>query len=49
MIGKQAMILTYNDAFYVIAVFFALCIPLLALFIRRKKKVEAGTLAALGD
>jgi DHA2 family multidrug resistance protein len=38
MIGRQAMILTYNDSFYVISVFFLLCIPLLLFFIRKKKK-----------
>jgi DHA2 family multidrug resistance protein len=38
MISKQAMILTYNDIFYLISIFFAICIPLLAIFISRKKK-----------
>jgi hypothetical protein len=34
------MMLTYNDAFYLIALFFALCIPLLLLFLRRKRNVR---------
>jgi DHA2 family multidrug resistance protein len=38
IIGKQAMLLTYNDVFYIIALFFLACIPLLVLFIRKKKK-----------
>lgn len=38
IIGKQAMLLTYNDVFYLIALFFLACIPLLVLFIRKKKK-----------
>ena len=42
MISKQAMILTYNDIFYLISIFFAICIPLLAIFISRKKKDRAA-------
>lgn len=38
MIDRKAMMLTYSDAFYLIAIFFVICIPLLLLFIRRKKK-----------
>lgn len=50
MIGKQAMILTYNDAFYLIAIFFAICIPLLLLFVRRKKrKMEKPIKMQLAD
>jgi DHA2 family multidrug resistance protein len=37
-LSTQAMMLTYNDAFYLIALFFALCIPLLLLFMRRNKR-----------
>lgn len=33
---KQAMILTYNDLFLIIGLFFAACIPLLLLFVLRK-------------
>ncbi len=36
IIEKQAMLLTYNDIFYLIAIFFLICIPLLVLFIRKK-------------
>lgn len=43
MLDKQAMILTYNDAFYLIAVFFLLCIPLLTLFLGRRKKKTSET------
>ncbi|MGB3077801.1 MAG: DHA2 family efflux MFS transporter permease subunit [Saprospiraceae bacterium] len=39
---KQAMVLTYNDVFMIVGVFFALCIPLLLLF-RIKKKTLAET------
>jgi DHA2 family multidrug resistance protein len=46
MIGRQAMILTYNDAFYLIAIFFLACIPLLTLFIGKKKSKEKGAMAA---
>lgn len=36
-ITQQAMILTYNDIFYLISIFFVICIPLLVLFISKKK------------
>ncbi len=38
MVEQQAMLLTYNDVFYLIALFFLFCIPLLALFLKKKKK-----------
>lgn len=34
---KQALVLTYNDVFLVVGIFFALCIPLLLLFRTSKK------------
>ncbi|MCB0657938.1 MAG: DHA2 family efflux MFS transporter permease subunit [Saprospiraceae bacterium] len=37
-IFKQAMILTYNDVFLIVGLFFALCIPLLLLFKTKKEK-----------
>jgi DHA2 family multidrug resistance protein len=37
---KQAMILTYNDVFLIVGVFFALCIPLLLLFRLKGKNLE---------
>lgn len=36
---KQAMVLTYNDVFLIVSVFFAVCIPLLFLFRLKRKKV----------
>jgi DHA2 family multidrug resistance protein len=36
---KQAMVLTYNDVFLIVGVFFALCIPLLLLFRIKSKTV----------
>lgn len=41
LIDKQAMILTYNDAFYIIALFFLVCIPLLALFVYPRKRSKS--------
>ena len=41
-VAEQAMLLTYNDAFFVMAVFFACCIPLLILFIQRRKTKKAA-------
>ena len=37
---KQAMVLTYNDVFMIVGVFFAVCIPLLFLFRLKGKSVE---------
>ncbi|MFB6319125.1 DHA2 family efflux MFS transporter permease subunit [Saccharicrinis sp. FJH54] len=37
---KQAMILTYNDVFLIVGVFFAACIPFLLLFKTKHKKGE---------
>jgi DHA2 family multidrug resistance protein len=37
---KQSMLLTYNDVFLIVGVFFAICIPLLLLFKAKKKTVE---------
>lgn len=37
---KQAMILTYNDVFLIVGMFFALCIPLLLLFRLKGKNLE---------
>lgn len=34
----QSMLLTYNDTFYIVSIFFALCIPLLVLFFKRRNK-----------
>ncbi len=40
---KQAMILTYNDVFLIVGVFFALCIPLLLLFrVKKKSKKDSS-------
>lgn len=39
---QQAMILTYNDVFLIVGVFFALCIPLLVLF-KTKKSDKSST------
>ncbi len=39
---RQAMILTYNDVFLLVGIFFAVCIPLLLLFRVKKKQKEAG-------
>lgn len=36
---KQSMLLTYNDVFLIVGVFFAVCIPLLILFRTKKKDV----------
>jgi len=39
---KQALILTYNDAFFIIAIFFMFCLPLLLLFtVKRKRGLAA--------
>lgn len=39
---KQAMLLTFNDVFLIVGLFFALCIPLLLLFrIKKKDALEA--------
>lgn len=40
MVMKQSMLLTYNDVFLIVGVFFAICIPLLVLFNTKKKKEE---------
>jgi DHA2 family multidrug resistance protein len=37
---KQALLLTYNDVFLLVGIFFALCIPLLFLFRVDKKQIE---------
>jgi DHA2 family multidrug resistance protein len=37
---KQAMVLTYNDVFLIVGLFFALCIPLLLLFRLKGKNME---------
>ncbi len=37
---KQAMVLTYNDVFLIVGLFFAVCIPLLLLFRLKNKNVE---------
>jgi DHA2 family multidrug resistance protein len=37
---KQAMVLTYNDVFLIVGVFFAVCIPLLFLFRVKGKNIE---------
>lgn len=37
---KQAMVLTYNDVFLIVGVFFAICVPLLLLFRLKGKNVE---------
>jgi MFS transporter, DHA2 family, multidrug resistance protein len=44
---KQAMVLTYNDVFLLVGLFFVVCLPLLLLFIRKRKqssgeKIEIG-------
>jgi DHA2 family multidrug resistance protein len=39
-IYKQAMVLTYNDVFIIVGVFFAICIPLLLLFRIKGKSVK---------
>lgn len=38
MVMKQSMLLTYNDVFLIVGVFFAICIPLLLLFKSKKEK-----------
>lgn len=38
LVGEQAMLLTYNDVFYLIGIFFLICIPLLLLFIKKRKR-----------
>ncbi|MCC6447510.1 MAG: DHA2 family efflux MFS transporter permease subunit [Chitinophagaceae bacterium] len=38
---KQAMVLTYNDVFLIVGVFFAVCIPLLLLFRLKGKSVQS--------
>lgn len=41
---KQAMVLTYNDVFLIVGVFFVLCIPLLLLFrVKKKQKTTEHT------
>ncbi len=45
-ISQQAMILTYNDVFLIVGVFFTACIPFLLLFITKKKKEEEAELQA---
>jgi DHA2 family multidrug resistance protein len=35
---KQAMVLTYNDVFLLVGLFFVICLPLLLLFIRKRKQ-----------
>ena len=42
MVTKQALMLTYRDTFLIVGVFFLVCIPLLLLFIGRKKKPGTG-------
>ena len=37
---KQAMVLTYNDVFLIVGIFFVLCIPLLLLFRLKGKNIE---------
>ena len=37
---KQAMVLTYNDVFLIVGIFFVLCIPLLLLFRLKGKNME---------
>lgn len=37
-ITKQALLLTYNDAFYIIGIFFIICIPFLLAFKSRNKQ-----------
>jgi MFS transporter, DHA2 family, multidrug resistance protein len=37
---KQAMLLTYNDVFLLVGIFFAMCIPLLLLFKTKKKNAS---------
>lgn len=41
VVAKQALILTYADAFLVIGVFFLVCLPLLLLFIGKKPQAPA--------
>lgn len=38
-VHQQAMILTYNDVFLIVGIFFTVCIPFLLLFIKKKRKV----------
>lgn len=40
----QSMLLTYNDTFYIVSIFFAICIPLLVLFVKRKPRAQDMTL-----
>jgi DHA2 family multidrug resistance protein len=39
-IVRQALVLTYNDAFLIVGIFFALCLPLLLLFTVKGKRVQ---------
>jgi DHA2 family multidrug resistance protein len=40
---KQSMLLTYNDVFLIVGIFFAICVPLLVLFrTSRKKKTDSS-------
>ncbi len=38
-VEEQARLLSYNDAFYIVGVFFMICLPLLLLFVRRNKNL----------
>ncbi len=40
IVYKQAMVLTYNDVFLIVGIFFAICIPLLLLFRLSGRKVD---------
>ncbi len=40
LLTKQALMLTYRDTFLVVGIFFLICIPLLLLFIGRKRSGE---------
>lgn len=42
MVMKQSMLLTYNDVFLIVGVFFAICIPLLLLFKAKKEDKKEG-------
>ncbi len=42
MVMRQAMVLTYDDVFLVIGIFFAICIPLLLLFRLKNKSVKSA-------
>lgn len=42
-VAKQAIILTYNDAFLIVGIFFVVCLPLLLLFKRKSKDTQPAT------